>query len=121
MPVGFTNFRLWQLSDRAQVSGIRGRVDGDRFNGSLDALYGYAGGRPAGSERATGLDDALLSRGADGFDGQDGAGALLTTLGERGTAMGEAQVRGEAESGAALPEGSAGGTLGHALASDESL
>lgn len=112
MPVGFTNFTLWQLSARAQVSGIRGNVDGDRFNGSLAALYGYAGGRPSGSVAGGSGDVSSTSRGEGAGEGA-GVGEDVDALApftERGAAMGEGVVRGEADQGA---------ELGHPLPGDD--
>jgi hypothetical protein len=38
---GWKHWAFWQHTDRGAVSGIAGRVDLDRFNGSLDDLHVY--------------------------------------------------------------------------------
>jgi GH25 family lysozyme M1 (1,4-beta-N-acetylmuramidase) len=55
IPNGWSNWTFWQYVDDGQVPGIAGRVDRDRFQGTLGALEAFAGsgtrssGPPAGS------------------------------------------------------------------------
>ncbi|MFI5301885.1 MAG: GH25 family lysozyme [Polyangiales bacterium] len=44
---GWSNWKMWQYTDAASVSGISGGVDGDRFNGTLADLQAFAGGSTA--------------------------------------------------------------------------
>jgi GH25 family lysozyme M1 (1,4-beta-N-acetylmuramidase) len=46
-PSGWTNWVMWQYSDRAPIPGISGNVDKDEFNGDLAALDAFAGGSSA--------------------------------------------------------------------------
>jgi len=43
IPTGFTDYTVWQFSEQGQVSGIAGKVDLNRFNGSFDELRELAG------------------------------------------------------------------------------
>jgi hypothetical protein len=44
MPSGWDEWRFWQFSDKGSVSGIKGAVDRNVFNGTLDDLLAFAGG-----------------------------------------------------------------------------
>jgi lysozyme len=50
VPTGWPDWILWQYSQTGRVSGIKGAVDLDRFNGTLDELRALA--LPAPSSRA---------------------------------------------------------------------
>jgi len=54
VPTGWANWAFWQYSDSGQVSGIVGRVDLDRFNGSVAELTAFAGTVPAGDQPGAG-------------------------------------------------------------------
>lgn len=43
VPAGWQNWTLWQYSDAGQVPGIAGKVDLDRFAGTLEELRALAG------------------------------------------------------------------------------
>ncbi len=43
IPTGFTDFKIWQYSQEGVIDGIKGKVDLDRFNGTLDDLKTIAG------------------------------------------------------------------------------
>ena len=43
IPMGFSRYTIWQFSEQGVVKGIKGNVDLDRFNGSLDQLRTLAG------------------------------------------------------------------------------
>ena len=42
LPRGFEDYALWQFSEQGQIDGIKGNVDLDRFNGSLEELTALA-------------------------------------------------------------------------------
>ena len=44
LPAGWKDWKFWQYTDSASVSGIGGGVDGDVFNGTLAELDAFAGG-----------------------------------------------------------------------------
>jgi lysozyme len=44
LPMGFTNWKIWQFSDGERFQGL-GLVDLDRFNGDLPALQAFFGGK----------------------------------------------------------------------------
>ena len=44
LPSPWTRWTFWQNSDRGAIDGIPGKVDLDKFNGSLDQLRAFAGG-----------------------------------------------------------------------------
>jgi lysozyme len=44
LPAGRTTYEIWQFSQTGSVPGIAGRVDLDRFGGSLDDLNALATG-----------------------------------------------------------------------------
>lgn len=43
LPRGWYNWTFWQYSQTGRVSGVNAKVDLDVFNGSLEALYKFAG------------------------------------------------------------------------------
>ncbi|HTJ41596.1 MAG TPA: GH25 family lysozyme [Kofleriaceae bacterium] len=51
LPNAWSDWKFWQYTDAASVSGIPGGVDGDEFNGTLSDLQAWAGGggSPSGS------------------------------------------------------------------------
>lgn len=51
MPNAWGNWLMWQYSDRGSVTGIRGGVDVNYFNGTYEQLVKYAGG--SGSDALT--------------------------------------------------------------------
>jgi lysozyme len=42
IPATWNNWVLWQFSEKGKVNGVKGSVDRDRFNGSLDDLRALA-------------------------------------------------------------------------------
>jgi len=46
LPRGWFTWSFWQYNDKGQVNGVPERVDMDVFNGTLDALYQFAGATP---------------------------------------------------------------------------
>jgi GH25 family lysozyme M1 (1,4-beta-N-acetylmuramidase) len=66
LPNAWSNWRFWQYSDNATVSGIPGGVDADMFNGTLDDLRAFAGAGGGGgsgfqsSRRVAQNDDGRL-------------------------------------------------------------
>lgn len=44
-PGGWENWTFWQYDDKGSVDGVSGKVDVDKFNGSLDDLKKFASGR----------------------------------------------------------------------------
>lgn len=66
VPGTWPTWTMWQYTDAASVAGISGGVDGDQFNGDLDALKKLAaGGTP---DPCFGLVDGSYC-GGDGIDG----------------------------------------------------
>jgi lysozyme len=43
IPTGFPDYSIWQFTEQGQISGIGGKVDLNRFNGTLDDLRELAG------------------------------------------------------------------------------
>jgi lysozyme len=43
MPVGWTNWAIWQYSDAGTVNGITGAVDLDEFNGTMSDMLAFTG------------------------------------------------------------------------------
>ena len=41
LPIGWTNWKIWQFTDKGRVAGINGDVDLDRFNGSMKQLKAF--------------------------------------------------------------------------------
>jgi len=46
LPMPWTRWTFWQNTDKGTVDGIRGKVDLDKFNGTLAELQAYAQGGP---------------------------------------------------------------------------
>jgi GH25 family lysozyme M1 (1,4-beta-N-acetylmuramidase) len=44
VPSGWKDWQIWQHSETAQIDGIKGNVDEDFFNGSIDDLLAFTGG-----------------------------------------------------------------------------
>lgn len=56
LPMPWTRWTFWQNSDRGAVDGVRGRVDLDKFNGTLAELQAFAqAGETATTPRAAAL------------------------------------------------------------------
>ena len=49
LPAPWTRWTFWQHTDKGTVSGIRGPVDMDKFNGTVADLVAYANGTPTGA------------------------------------------------------------------------
>ena len=76
MPNGWSTFSLWQHSDQGRVPGVGGKVDLDKFNGTLSELYALA--RTSGPSAPLKGDDtdalpAIESDSAVGFIPDEGA------------------------------------------------
>ncbi len=50
LPVGWDTWRIWQFSDYWSISGCKGEVDADWFNGSLDECMAWFGNSTPGVE-----------------------------------------------------------------------
>lgn len=55
IPAGWGNWQVWQYSDAGSVPGISGRVDLDRFNGSVADLRNYARSTPPYAAQLAGV------------------------------------------------------------------
>jgi GH25 family lysozyme M1 (1,4-beta-N-acetylmuramidase) len=56
MPIGWTDWKFWQYSDRGSVPGVRGHCDLNWFDGTLSDLLQYAsGGQPVDFPRPKSL------------------------------------------------------------------
>ena len=60
MPVGWTNWAIWQYSSTGTVGGITGAVDLDKFNGTTSDLLAFVQ-EPSLSIASTGADQATIS------------------------------------------------------------
>jgi GH25 family lysozyme M1 (1,4-beta-N-acetylmuramidase)/LysM repeat protein len=45
LPTGWPSWNFWQYSEKGRVNGINAMVDLDLFNGTLEQLYQFAGGK----------------------------------------------------------------------------
>jgi lysozyme len=52
LPDSFARWHFWQDSDAGAVAGIGGAVDTDRFDGTIQELYAFAGGIPLAPPKA---------------------------------------------------------------------
>jgi lysozyme len=43
VPSVWHNWTFWQYTDAGKVSGVSGKVDGNRFNGTVDDLKSFVG------------------------------------------------------------------------------
>ncbi len=67
LPNAWSDWKFWQDTDAAGVSGIPGGVDGDEFNGTLSDLQAWAGGGGGSGGSGAGFQTSRRSRqNADG-------------------------------------------------------
>jgi lysozyme len=95
MPNGWSTFTLWQHSSEGRVPGVSGKVDLDKFNGSLSELYSLARtSAPAAPLRGddSSLRSDLFDAGSEvGFIADEGAPSGGGVAGDQGSWLGHPQ------------------------------
>ncbi|MDB4965504.1 MAG: putative rane protein [Myxococcales bacterium] len=70
LPNAWSNWKFWQYTDKASVSGISGGVDGNMFNGTLDDLRAWAGAGGGGGGGNAGDGFQMSRRAVQNADGR---------------------------------------------------